>query len=107
MQSQRGEFDKRGAELVALSVDSVDVSTALAEREKLSLTLLSDPERRVIRAFGLDDPGNEVSWPAVYVLAPDATVVHRAFFESYKERPPVAEILAAVERAASSERRPP
>jgi peroxiredoxin len=89
--------------LVALSVDPVDVSKELAEREKLSLTLLSDPDRRVIKAFGLDDPGNEVSWPAVYVIGADGTVVYRAFLESYKQRPAVAEILAAVDRAAPSE----
>ncbi|MBK7585615.1 MAG: peroxiredoxin family protein [Myxococcales bacterium] len=99
MQSQRGEFEKRGAELVALSADPVETSKELAGREKLSLTLVSDPERKIIGAFGLDDPGNEVSWPAVYVLGPDGTVVYRAFLETYKERPPVADILAAVERA--------
>ena len=102
MQGKLAEFEKRGAELVALSVDSVEDGKALAEREKLSLTLLSDPTRKVIQAFGIDDPGNEISWPAVYVLAPDGSVAGGAFLQSYKERPPVEDILAAVDSAKSA-----
>ena len=103
LQSHLEDFEKRGAVLVALSVDSVPDSQALAEREKLSFPLLSDPDRTVIKAFGLDDPGNEIAWPAVYVLARDGTVVWRAFLDSYKERPPVSDILAAVDRAKTTD----
>jgi peroxiredoxin len=99
LQGQRAEFEKRGAALVALSVDSVELSKDLAEREQLSLTLVSDPKRHLIQAFGLDDPVNEISWPAVYVLGRDGKVVWRAFLQTYKERPPVSDILAAVDRA--------
>ena len=103
LQSHLEEFEQRGAVLVALSVDSVADSQALAAREHLSLPLLSDSDSTVTKAFGLYDPGNEIAWPAVYVLAPDGAVVWRVFLDSYKERPPVSDILAAVDRAKGTD----
>jgi peroxiredoxin len=100
LQSRQAEFTKLDASLIALSVDSVDDSKALSERESLSMPILSDPDRAITKAFGLDDPANEISWPAVYVLARDGTVAWRVVLEGYKERPPADDILAAVADAA-------
>ena len=60
---------------------------------------MSDPERALITAFGIDDPANEISWPAVYVIDAEGKIAWRAFLESYKERPPPTEILAAIDAA--------
>lgn len=99
MQGKLAEFEKRGAELVALSVDPVDESEKLKKKLDLGFPLLSDPQRELIKKFGLDDPGNEISWPAVYVIAPDGKIAWRAFLETYKERPPPDQILEAVDAA--------
>lgn len=96
LQSRHKDFTDRNATLVAMSVDSVDDSKALSEREDLSLPILSDPDAALTKAFGVYDPGNEVAWPAVYIIAPDGTIAWRLFLETYKERPPVDDILAAV-----------
>lgn len=79
-----------------MSVDSVESSQELAQKLELSFPLLSDPKRELIQAFGLDDPANEISWPAVYVIDAQGKVVWRAFLETYKDRPPPDEILAAL-----------
>lgn len=75
-------------------------SKALAEKLKLGFPLVSDPKRELVKAWGLFDPGNDIAWPAVYVIRADGTVAWRRFLEGYKTRPPPKEILAAVDAAA-------
>jgi peroxiredoxin len=82
-----------------LSVDSVETSKQLEQKLELGFPILSDPTRELIQGFGLDDPANEIAWPAVYVIDASGKITWRAFFESYKERPPPKEILAAVDAA--------
>jgi len=60
---------------------------------------LSDPTRKLVKAFGVYDPGNDIAWPAVFLIDSDGTVVWRSFLDGYKERPPVKEILDAIDSA--------
>ena len=80
---------------MALSVDPVDMSKELAESLSLGFPILADPQRELIQAFGLDDPANEIAWPAVYVIDSEGTIIWRQIVESYKKRPPPVAILAA------------
>lgn len=57
--------------------------------------MVSDTERTLTKAFGLYDEGNEIAWPAIFVLGSDGAVAWRSFEETYKERVPIDEIVAA------------
>ncbi len=72
-------------------------SRKLAARLGLTFPLLSDPGLKIIDAYGVQDPGNETAWPAVYVLAPSGRIVWRHLSETYKRRPPAATLDAALD----------
>jgi len=62
----------------------------------LGFPVLSDAEREVMIAYGVEDPANETAWPSVFVIGPDGRIVERLMLETYKERALPGEILAAV-----------
>ncbi len=87
------EFERRHASLVAIAVDPPERARALAEGLHLTIPLLADPSRGVIRSFGVEDVENGIAWPAVFVIGHDGKVVWRAAAETYKKRPTIDEIL--------------
>ncbi len=60
---------------------------------------MSDPDRKLIRAFGVDDPGNEVAWPSVVLVDTKNRVAYKHITKNYKNRPPFSELKKAIERA--------
>lgn len=64
--------------------------------------MLSDEERKVIRAFGIEDGENGIAWPAIYVISREGRVAWRSLSETYKEREAPAAILAALAKLSRS-----
>jgi len=95
--------------LWAISVDSPEDSRALAKRlssgasEPFAIPLLSDPRHRVIDSFGLQDPRYlkqteaGIPYPATYVIDKAGRVAWMRVDLDYRERPPTAEIRAALD----------
>jgi peroxiredoxin len=50
----KGELAKHGVTVVAVSKDSLEDATMQAKRDKLSFPLLSDPDLKVIRQYGVE-----------------------------------------------------
>lgn len=86
----------------AISYDSVPILKNFAERRGIRYPLLSDPDSKIIRAFGLlntqlkpDSPIYGVPRPGL-LLVDDTGVVREMFFEDdYRERYTVAGVLAS------------
>jgi peroxiredoxin len=112
-----------GAELVAVSPQTVQQSFFMADQHGLGFPLLSDSGNQVARQFGLvyrvpgqqesiyrkalinlpfvngdekDDESWELPIPAVYVVNRDGTVLFAAANPDYKERPEPEEVLRQV-----------
>ena len=83
--------------MLAVSVDDAETSAGLRKRLDLTYPVLVDGERRVCKAFGVHDPGNDVAWPATFVVGKDGRVRWRHVEATYPQRVPVAAILAALE----------
>ena len=45
------EFNKKGVEIIGISKDSVDSHKRFEEKQNLTITILADPERKVIEAY--------------------------------------------------------
>lgn len=120
IQEHLPEIHARGASLVAVSPQAPDSSLTLTERLGLGFDLLSDldqsvstawrlrfelPEalRQVYRDMGmaLDEHNADGSWhlpvPATFVLDRTGVVQARHVDPNYRERMPVADILAALD----------
>lgn len=69
-------YVETGAEVVGISTDSVESHRAFAEKYGLTLKLLSDPDGKVVSAYGVKSwiPGK--SSRAVVVIGKDGRVAH-------------------------------
>jgi peroxiredoxin len=110
-----------GAQLVAISPQTVQQSFFMADQHQLRFPLLSDAGNQVARQFGLvyrvpdsqqsiyrramtnlpftnGDGSWELPIPAVYVIDRDGTILFAAVNPDYKERPEPEEILEQLVR---------
>jgi peroxiredoxin len=95
--------------LYALSVDPADVSKKFAGKiasdgkGPLNFPILSDPEHKIIDAYGLGDPayaGQQfagIPHPAVYVIDRTGKVAWLKIELDYRERPTNQEIRGALD----------
>lgn len=95
--------------LWGISVDAPEQSREFIEkiaadgRGKIAFPLLSDPQNRVIDAYGLQDPRylklkrEGIPYPAAYVIDKTGRVAWSRIDVEYRERPPNSEIRTALE----------
>ena len=95
--------------LYALSVDPPDVSRTFAEKlgsdgkGAINFSILSDPDHKVIDAYGLRDPAYEkekiygIPHPAVYVIDKNGKIVWAKVESDYRKRPTNGEIRIALD----------
>ncbi len=97
------------AKVYAISVDPPDVSKSFAEKiasdgkGRVGFSLLSDPDHKIIDAYGLRDPAYEgqkvygIPRAAVYVIDKSGRVAWAKIESNYRQRPANQEIRAALE----------
>jgi hypothetical protein len=92
---------KHGLGLAAISYDSVAVLRDFATRKKITFPLLSDPDSRVIRAFGIlnesvkpESPQYGIPYPGTYLVDTRGRVVAKYFEQDMRERISASAILA-------------
>jgi hypothetical protein len=91
---------KQGLGLAAISYDSVEILKNFAGRRHITFPLLSDPDSKTIRAFGILNetvkPGTPqfgIPNPGTYVLDAKGTVVSKYFEDDIRERVSASDIL--------------
>jgi peroxiredoxin Q/BCP len=84
---------------VGISVDEVETSKGFAKDLGLGFPLLSDPDMSVIRAYGVADEGNEIAWPAEFLVDPGGSVRWRATAQRVGTRPSANDVLRAFDAA--------
>ena len=101
LESQVEALRKRGLGVAALSYDSVAVLKDFATRRKITFPLLSDPESKVIRRFGIlneaDYPPGQmahgVPYPGTFVTDAKGIIRSKFFEKTYVERRTAASLL--------------
>jgi hypothetical protein len=95
--------------LAAISYDSVAVLKSFADRQHITYPLLSDPDSKIIRSFGIlnetvppDSMAYGIPYPGTYVVDTSGKVLAKFFEDDYKERTPTLEILDRLGVAPSS-----
>ena len=99
-----GEIERRGYKIVGLAYDEPAVAKAFTDRRGIKYPLLSDPKSEAIDRWGLRDPqypaGNRahgVPRPAIFVIDRQGVIRASLAEDSYQKRPPVAEVLKAID----------
>ena len=67
-------MQERGAEILAISGDSVPCHAAFADAKKIPFALLSDMHRTAIRAYGVLDEDRNVAFRATFVVDRDGVL---------------------------------
>jgi DsbC/DsbD-like thiol-disulfide interchange protein len=86
--------------LAAISYDSVAILKSFADRTGIAFPLLSDPDSKIIRAYGILNetaPKGQfygIPYPGTYILDPKGVVVEKYFEEDYSQRYTASDILA-------------
>jgi peroxiredoxin len=105
LQSRIAEFQEAGAQVVAISPDSVEQNQQVTEWLGLEFPILSDRELSATDAFGLrhssaSPEGGDIPRPATYILEGEV-VRWRDLTESWRIRPRPDDLLAALRELGS------
>jgi peroxiredoxin len=99
------DIEKRGFRLAAISYDSPEILKGFTEKRDIKFTLLSDPKSQVIDRYNLRDPQYKdkpkfdgVPRPIIFILDTKGVITAKLFEETYKTRPPVAEVVAKLDQ---------
>lgn len=99
------EIEKRGYHLAGLSYDDPEILATFIAKWHIRYTLLSDPKSEVIDGYKLRDPqyppGNRaygVPRPIIFMFDPNSIIKAKLYEESFKDRPPVSEVLSTLDR---------
>jgi peroxiredoxin len=94
------DYEKLGAAVYAISVDSPFAQEAWAAANKIKLTLLSDLNKTVARAYDVIFPGlagiGDTSARAAFVIGKDGTVKYSEQTATPKDLPNFAAVKAAL-----------
>jgi peroxiredoxin Q/BCP len=93
------EYQATGAEVVGISTDSRESHKGFAERNRLPLRLLSDPDGTVSRLYDMKSwiPGRSAR--GVVVIDKDGNIAYRKVQAISLFRPADSEVLAAIRSA--------
>jgi peroxiredoxin Q/BCP len=102
LQGEAKKFAEKNVTVVAISYDPVDDLKEFADKQKVTLPLLSDPDSAAIKAYGLLNKaakGKQAGIPHPGTVILDAKGVIRAklFHEGVIKRHTADDILKAVE----------
>ena len=82
----KSEFAKVGASVVGVSADPWDRQQKFDQANKLGLMLLSDPDRRIAKQFGVKRPGSLPNRRKTFVLDVAGQVRHVISSETNMEK---------------------
>jgi peroxiredoxin len=91
-----GEFERRGVQPAAISVDPPVNNARMVGKLRLPFPLLSDPRGEVARAYGLWNERENVAVPAVVVVDRSGRVTYMHAGSDFADRPPDGEVFAAL-----------
>ena len=106
----------KGATLLAISPEKVEMIGKTVEKTKAEYSILHDKDLKIMKAYDVDfevpentvtryrnagldleklngENGTNLPVPAVYIIDKESTITYRFFDKDYKKRPSVKEIL--------------
>ena len=88
-------FEQAGLQAVGIVVDPVENNAAMVDKLLLPFPILSDPEGRVIREYGVwSDGEGGIAKPALFLVQPDRSVTFSYVGQDFADRPTDEELFA-------------
>ena len=90
-------FNAAGVQLAAISVDPVANNRAMVDKLILPFPLLSDPEGRVIKEWGVwNDADGGVAKPSIFAVARDGSIRWSYVGTDFADRPRDEELIESL-----------
>jgi len=96
LQKEQKQFADSGAIILGISSDSVEDANKTRDKLGLNYELYSDPQLTVIAKWGVEDVGQNIARPAVFIVEPGGFVSYRRIGKSPADHPAVEELIAAL-----------
>ena len=106
---RKSDFDAQNAQIIGISVDDAEHTRKVWEdATQRKLSILSDPDARVIREYGLLHPkghgGEDIALRATLILDDNGVEVYRRVSSSVPDVRTADEILQQLKQLASNKR---
>lgn len=102
LSERAGEFEKRDLTLVSISYDDAELLGGFTEQFDIAFDLLSDPESKIIDAFGIRNEdqkpgsaGDGIPHPGIMIFNSDGALTAKFAEKSYRKRPKIDDVLEA------------
>ena len=87
-------FQAAGLGVVGICVDSVEQNQAMVEKLLLPFPILSDPDSRVIREYGvLNHEEADIAKPSLFLVRPDGSIAFTYIGVDFADRPTDEELF--------------
>jgi peroxiredoxin len=90
------EFERRGAQVVGISVDPPQNNARMVGKLRLTFPLLSDPRAELITRYGLWDPEDGVARPSILVVDRSGEVRYLYSGRDFADRPGDDEVFGTL-----------
>lgn len=98
------DIESRGYGFATVSYDDTDILSRFTARESIGYTMLSDEGSEIINKYDLRETNYEeghraygVPKPIIFILSPEGVIEGKLFEENFRERPPAAAVVEAIE----------
>jgi peroxiredoxin len=100
LQARQKELADAGIQVVGISYDPVDVLKEFADKRKVKFPLLSDPDSKTIKAYGLSDAAAKgkqegIPYPGTFVVDKDGVIRAKLFHEGPLKRHTPEDLIKA------------
>lgn len=98
MQKNYDNIKDKGAEVIAISNDTVDEVKETVEDLRLTFTVLSDDDIEAIAAYNVNDPETPgIAVPSTFIIEPDGVIVWKSL-DTIEERVSTTRILTELSK---------
>jgi peroxiredoxin Q/BCP len=100
LQGELKKLEDGGVNLVGISYDSAEVLSQFAAKKKITFPLLSDPDSKTIKSYGLLDKDAKgksegVPYPGTMIVDKDGVIRAKLFYAGPFQRHKAEDILKA------------
>lgn len=83
--------------LLTISADKRSKTEALSHAVHASFSMLSDPDLRIIRAWGTREDGKQISAPCMFLVGSQGRVLWRYLGKNMTDRPDLDKVLKVID----------
>ena len=90
-------FVKEGVSVAGVAVDPIENNRAMVDKLLLPFPLLSDPEGRVIKQWGVwTENGGGIAKPSIFAIRRDGSIAWRYVGRDFADRPAADELFESL-----------